>query len=1695
MTDSLFSPLFFLFFSFSFLFSHVFSSTDRTGGDDGYSLTEDFLTIGVDYANGQGTSYSSPICVGIGALMVEARPELGWRDFHEILAYTARTGAVERSGRNSPFAVNGAPRQPLNGGGFKSNEEWGFGAADAFGAVRLAETWIVGPSGPRISSNEVEVSSTAAPNAIVPDGGELNHSITLTPTRPHRVTHVEVGVRIVHPRLGDLIVIVTSPSGTSGTLVKRSLKHTGQEDEEDLGAQSPNLFYRFSSLRQWGEATAGAWTLTVRDAQTGETGTLESWDLRIFGEYFQADSLYVFTEDYGQGVTADGDDTLRDMDGGNDTINVSPVRDSVIVDLTPGSRRSLIRGLTLSIGPGTLIENVFCGDGDDTVVGNDANNVLRTGRGDDIIKGSAGADIMDGGEGLDTVDYDDSDAAISANLGLGDIIASGGHAEGDVLLNIEHLIGSSFADTIRGSARDNELTGGHGDDTIFGGEGNDIIRGGSGSDSLHGEEGDDIIHPGLGEDDRIDCGTGSDIVVMNGHSTDYTIVYRDTDVTVTDGVNVAVVRGCEFIQYTNWRELLSAAANQPPFVQAAPQFTTPEGTPVRIELSEITDAVDDPEQDAIELVFINGATEGNVTLDATGLVFSPNADFNGIGTVACTVTDNSGNFLVVTLAVVVTPVNSPPICLGSKLSLPEPQFLENAAVTGNVRARDADGDALVYAVEVGPTVGRLDMTADGTFEYDLSSAQLGAGRLAGLELEAIYRATDSSGLTCTGALRIQVTGLVRFFSASGRSSFLLNVTDGQQAAAQYSSDYVSQLRGIGEQRREFSTRIELGGPKIIFLTTGELVYTWAAVGIDDNGIGVAARLVDSQGNGIGDVFTVNTFTAGDQGVPVAIALAGGDFLIAWVSGGQDASSKGIYYQRYDRLGFKIGEESRANDETRSMQSEVAAVGLPDGGFVIAWSSFGQDGDDFGCFARVYDRFGDTRNPELQINTESESYQSSPQLAVLPSGVWLAVWEGDESTGSFGVFGRLFLGEEPRGEEFRINIGTEQSQSNPFCVAMSASTAHPDGSFFVTFRDTDQNPAPAGRWPAITGVHVGGDGAIVGSEIRVNRRPGSYNNARSLVALPRGFQGTGDAGMYAIWEGFGASGQLMKNDLSFVGDEHYLAIPRFPNGSFMFSEYTMRPAGAATSRNGGIFALAWQQINFEQRTMQMRLLLKKSQATFEVSGPLTLLGGPGADTLYGDDKDDTFFGGGGNDTFFGKQGPSGNDRVIYRSSRSEHELAQLAPDLWRVTAIGTGDVDLLDGIEVIEFSNTVIRTNSPPVAVDDVMNPLLGSYPILENDRDTEDGPILPATATIVDGPTYGRAALDATTGRLEVVFAPGDTLGFSDITYAVADGAGLTAQARVRVRFDCTNVPGSTGAEEIVTGSSSDAAACGNNFTIAGNGGADVFTIVKRQGGADTIVDFALAGEGADQISLANFLSITSFEQVMLAARQVGEDTVFDLEGVHTVIILNVQLIRLSADHFAGQLGRGLVVVNTFPGIGGAARGRTVHISVDTLTAAETSARGSYIQDELYIEHENTSQTLVIWESFPANYPGSLPDGALPAQDGSAMGLFGQFLDANGNRRGNEFQVATTTSRSQFRPVVVRQANRKDCNARSPGTCISTFSPVLIMAALFKPTPPTVVLPPFRLAHWLAHSLVLPSVALTHCRTPVLGALGPDISR
>lgn len=164
----------------------------------------------------------------------------------------------------------------------------------------------------------------------------------------------------------------------------------------------------------------------------------------------------------------------------------------------------------ISIAYGTIIENATGGSGNDRIIGNAVDNILRGNAGNDVLMGGLGADVLDGGEGFDLASYADSATGVNMTFGY--------PTGGDVWVSIEGLEGSQFDDVLTGTngndylsglGGNDRLTGGNGRDTLLGGAGNDDLNGGNESDTLDGGAGDDVLEGGNGVD-TLSGGAGAD---------------------------------------------------------------------------------------------------------------------------------------------------------------------------------------------------------------------------------------------------------------------------------------------------------------------------------------------------------------------------------------------------------------------------------------------------------------------------------------------------------------------------------------------------------------------------------------------------------------------------------------------------------------------------------------------------------------------------------------------------------------------------------------------------------------------------------------------------------------------------------------------------------------------------------------------------------------------------------------------------------------------------------------------------------------------------------------------------------------------------------------------------------------------------------------------------------------------------------
>ncbi len=244
--------------------THTITTTDRTG-----AVGENPNTIyaGLDYPNlsytrcMNGTSSATPMVAGVAALVLQANPNLGWRDVRVILAETAR----KNDPTNTEWSVNGV--------GLHFNPNYGFGVVDANAAVTLAKTWTN-----NLATEKTYTTPLSSPNLAIPDNNAtgVSNTIMVSSSGLTQIEFVEITFSAAdHPYSGDLDITLTSPFGTVSRLA---------ETHSCVSSScTPYNGWVFGSANFLGEAANGTWTLTVKDLSASDTGTFQSWGLKFYG--------------------------------------------------------------------------------------------------------------------------------------------------------------------------------------------------------------------------------------------------------------------------------------------------------------------------------------------------------------------------------------------------------------------------------------------------------------------------------------------------------------------------------------------------------------------------------------------------------------------------------------------------------------------------------------------------------------------------------------------------------------------------------------------------------------------------------------------------------------------------------------------------------------------------------------------------------------------------------------------------------------------------------------------------------------------------------------------------------------------------------------------------------------------------------------------------------------------------------------------------------------------------------------------------------------------------------------------------------------------------------------------------------------------------------------------------------------------
>ena len=266
------------------------------------------------------------------------------------------------------------------------------------------------------------------------------------------------------------------------------------------------------------------------------------------------------------------------------------------------------------------------------------------------------------------------------------------------------------------------------------------------------------------------------------------------------------------------------------------------------------------------------------------------------------------------------------------------------------------------------------------------------------------------------------------------------------------------------------------------------------------------------------VTQINTYTTGEQTNAAVTGLAGGGYVVFWTSAGQDGSAAGIYSQMFDADGVAVGGETPVNTTTAGEQDFADAAALDAGGYVAVWTSYGQDGDSDGLYMQRYDASGVAVGGETLVNTTTAGSQSDATVIGLSTGGFAVAWS--EYNGASTIRLQIFdaAGAAVGGEV------TVAAPSGGLSAIWPRLTEMDSGRIAVTWNMTELTSANDDPYVQL----VRANGTLFGGPVQMNTTPGTHATQTQIVALPGG-------GFMAIWsESIGATGAVGVGDARIVG---------------------------------------------------------------------------------------------------------------------------------------------------------------------------------------------------------------------------------------------------------------------------------------------------------------------------------------------------------------------------------------------------------------------------------------------------------------------------------------------------------------------------------------------------------------------------------
>jgi hypothetical protein len=293
-----------------------------------------------------------------------------------------------------------------------------------------------------------------------------------------------------------------------------------------------------------------------------------------------------------------------------------------------------------------------------------------------------------------------------------------------------------------------------------------------------------------------------------------------------------------------------------------------------------------------------------------------------------------------------------------------------------------------------------------------------------------------------------------------------------------------------------------------------------------------------------------------------------------------------------------GGEFLINSYTEGNQRDARVVGLPNGGFAVAWENEGQ------IVLRRFDSSTTPIAPEIQVNSPGACYPPQPRLASTSDGSVLVAWCVTDSEGNRSVDGRRYLSQgQPQGEQFRIagdlyqGLNVAALEPNRFVVTWTgyysgyATFVRDDleegQPFKILTSGSQYNVAVAGRQDSFQVVWFDGYGLMLGRPFNGNSPNGEpFEIGRVSGSIHEGPVICSDSGTNFVvaWATYAPNDDIPVSYRLFgaSGKAQTAPLRVTPSETLPFQAGPSLACGSADD-----FAIMWREISTDPRLTKFR----------------------------------------------------------------------------------------------------------------------------------------------------------------------------------------------------------------------------------------------------------------------------------------------------------------------------------------------------------------------------------------------------------------------------------------------------------------------------------------------------------------------------